>query len=130
MPKPTEKESAWWAEQLKEAVEFEKATGPMVVTSDPQPAGAHGGLRRQENFADRRRREHEEYKKKRDADPAFIPTRGSFFMHDQRSASGQNGFRQYGPRGGARGVRATGPIGGPYSPAKYGYPDKSNDNRC
>lgn len=38
-------------------------------------------------------------------------------MHDQRSAHGQNGFRQYGARGGARGVRAAGPIGGPYSPA-------------
>lgn len=43
---------------------------------------------------ERRRREHDEYKKKRDADPAFVPNRGGFFMHDHRSnAPGQNGFR-------------------------------------
>jgi hypothetical protein len=97
----------------EEAVEFEKVTGPVVVTSDPPPAGAHGGLRRQENFADRKRREHEEYKKKRDADPAFIPTRGSFFMHDHRH--GQDGVRLLG-RGRGRGTV----VGGPFSPAKYG----------
>ena len=42
-------------------------------------------------------REHEEYKKRRDADPAFVPNRGGFFMHDHRSsAPGQNGFRPFG----------------------------------
>ena len=34
--------------------------------------------------AERQRREHEQYRKKRDADPAFIPNRGNFFMHDTR----------------------------------------------
>lgn len=53
-------------------------------------------------FGERRRREHEEYKKKRDADPAFVPNRGGFFMHDHRSAPGQNGFKPYG-RGRGRG---------------------------
>ena len=53
-------------------------------------------------FGERRRREHEEYKKKRDADPAFVPNRGGFFMHDHRSALGQNGFKPYG-RGRGRG---------------------------
>lgn len=55
------------------------------------------------SFGERRRREHEEYKKKRDADPAFVPNRGGFFMHDHRSAAaGQNGFRPFG-RGKGRG---------------------------
>ena len=55
------------------------------------------------SFGERRRREHEEYKKKRDADPAFVPNRGGFFMHDHRSAAaGQNGFRPFG-RGRGRG---------------------------
>lgn len=50
-----------------------------------------------ENIIDRRRREHEEYKKKRDTDPAFVPNRGGFFMHDHRSfGPGQNGFRPLG----------------------------------
>lgn len=96
----------------EEALDFEGApSGPAVVTSDI-PIPSHGGLRRQENFADRRRREHEEYKKKRDADPAFIPTRGSFFMHDQRSHA-QDGARLLG-RGRGRGIV----VGGPFSPAK------------
>ncbi|KAK4695572.1 hypothetical protein P7C71_g2202, partial [Lecanoromycetidae sp. Uapishka_2] len=33
----------------------------------------HSGATSSENIAERRRREHEEYKKKRDADPAFVP---------------------------------------------------------
>ncbi|QIW95216.1 hypothetical protein AMS68_000734 [Peltaster fructicola] len=32
----------------------------------------------------KQKKEHEEYKKQRDADPAFIPNRGNFFMHDTR----------------------------------------------
>lgn len=68
---------------------------------------------RPETLGDRRRREHDEYKKKRDSDPAFIPNRGAFFMHDSRSAPGQNGFRPAGGRG-----RGRGGIGGPFSPAK------------
>ncbi|KAF1969528.1 hypothetical protein BU23DRAFT_476742 [Bimuria novae-zelandiae CBS 107.79] len=77
------------------------------------PAPAVAAPDRSETFAERKRREHEEYKKKRDSDPAFIPNRGAFFMHDQRSAHAQNGFRQFGGRGGMRG----GGIGGPFAPA-------------
>ena len=53
-----------------------------------------------------RRSEHEEYKRKRDGDPAFVPNRGGFFMHDQRE---QNGFRGRG--------RGRGRI--PPTPAQY-----------
>ncbi|TVY68620.1 hypothetical protein LSUE1_G008917 [Lachnellula suecica] len=63
---------------------------------------------------ERRRREHEEYKKKRDADPAFVPNRGAFFMHDHRhSGPAANGFRPFG-RGRGRGRPG---IGGPYAPS-------------
>lgn len=60
-------------------------------------------------LGERRLREHEEYKKKRDADPTFVPNRGGFFMHDHRSdAPGQNGFRPFGRgRGRGRGVAAS-----------------------
>lgn len=64
---------------------------------------------------ERRRREHEEYKKKRDADPAFVPNRGAFFMHDHRSQGpSANGFRPFG-RGRGRGRPG---IGGPFAPSK------------
>lgn len=67
----------------------------------------------QETPIERRRREHEDYKKKRDADPAFVPNRGAFFMHDHRHAGpAANGFRPFG-RGRGRG---RGGIGGPYAP--------------
>jgi hypothetical protein len=70
----------------------------------------------QDTPLERRRREHEEYKKKRDADPAFVPNRGAFFMHDHRHAGpAANGFRPFG-RGRGRG-RAS--IGGPFAPAQY-----------
>ena len=65
---------------------------------------------------ERRRREHEEYKKKRDADPSFVPNRGAFFMHDHRHAGpAANGFRPFG-RGRGRGRPG---IGGPFAPIKY-----------
>ena len=65
------------------------------------------------NIAERRWREHEEYKKRRDADPAFVPNRGGFFMHDHRSAApGQNGFIPFG-RGRGRG------LGRPFPPSRY-----------
>ncbi|KAJ4295169.1 hypothetical protein N0V90_007179 [Kalmusia sp. IMI 367209] len=90
-----------------EVMDFE--TGQAVAA----PAPAVAAPDRSETFAERKRREHEEYKKKRDSDPAFIPNRGAFFMHDQRSASAQNGFRQFGGRGG----RGGGGFGGPFAPA-------------
>lgn len=62
--------------------------------------------------AERRRREQEQYRQKRDADPTFIPSRGNFFMHDSR-ASDQRGYA--GP-GRGRG-RGRGFVGGPFSPA-------------
>ncbi|KAK2625011.1 hypothetical protein QTJ16_005380 [Diplocarpon rosae] len=81
---------------------------PAVVNSNAQMD------RPQEQPHERRRREHEEYKKKRDADPAFVPNRGAFFMHDHRhSGPAANGFRPFG-RG--RGQGRPG-IGGPFAPS-------------
>lgn len=40
---------------------------------------------RRDTFAEKKRREHERYVKERDKNPAFVPTRGSFFLHDKRS---------------------------------------------
>lgn len=95
-----------------EALEFGVTEdGPVT---EPQDA-LQGDSRRQKNPVERKRQEHEEYKKKRDADPAFIPTRGQFFMHDTRSGGvGPNGLKPFG-RGAGRGREV---IGGPFSPAK------------
>ncbi|PHH65554.1 hypothetical protein CDD81_1989 [Ophiocordyceps australis] len=65
---------------------------------------------------DRRRQEHEDYKRRRDQDPSFVPNRGAFFMHDHRHAGpAANGFRPFGRGRGGRGG-ARGGIGGPFSP--------------
>ncbi|KAH6968453.1 CASC3/Barentsz eIF4AIII binding-domain-containing protein [Fusarium avenaceum] len=81
-------------------------SAPIVVSSaSARPPVAPGN---------RRRQEHEDYKKKRDEDPAFVPNRGAFFMHDHRHAGpAANGFRPFG-RGRGRGGR--GGIGGPFAP--------------
>jgi hypothetical protein len=98
------------------AIEFDDMTADMdtaATTSkakSPTPPAEDG---RQETLGERRRREHEEYKKKRDTDPAFVPNRGGFFMHDSRSAeSGSNGFRPpiRGRVKGRGGFIGTGPV--------------------
>lgn len=95
--------------QYEDLREDEEIQSPAVVNSNAQMD------RPQELPHERRRREHEEYKKKRDADPAFVPNRGAFFMHDHRhSGPAANGFRPFG-RGRGRGRPG---IGGPFAPHK------------
>jgi hypothetical protein len=62
---------------------------------------------------EKKRMGRDEYKKKLETDPMFIPTRGNFFMHDERTA--QNGFR---PHGRGRGRGRTAPPG-PFPQASY-----------
>ncbi len=95
-------------EDLREDLEIEEPS-PVVVKSTAQMDQP------QEPPYERRRREHEEYKKRRDADPAFVPNRGAFFMHDHRhSGPAANGFRPFN-RGRGRGRPG---IGGPYAPSR------------
>ncbi|OJJ43375.1 hypothetical protein ASPZODRAFT_146089 [Penicilliopsis zonata CBS 506.65] len=61
--------------------------------SDRQTASAEP---KRETFAEKKRRENEKYVKERDENPAFVPTRGSFFLHDKRSTDpGSNGHRPF-----------------------------------
>ena len=107
-------------DDLREDAELE-IQSPVIVTSTAQMD------KPQELPYERRRREHEEYKKKRDADPAFVPNRGAFFMHDHRNAGpAANGFRPFG-RGRGRGKPG---IGGPYAPAKYESFELLCQNSC
>lgn len=88
------------------------SNAPIVVSSS---AGASGN--QDESVSrDRPRREHDEYRRKRDEDPAFVPNRGAFFMHDHRHAGpSANGFRPFGRGGRGRG---RGGIGGPFAPMR------------
>ncbi|KAJ9156160.1 Titin [Pleurostoma richardsiae] len=82
------------------------ASAPIIVSSSSAPNPQDPPL-------ERRRREHEEYRRKRDEDPAFVPNRGAFFMHDHRHAGpAGNGFRPF-PRGRGRG---RGGFGGHFAP--------------
>ncbi|RWA04487.1 hypothetical protein EKO27_g10621 [Xylaria grammica] len=108
-----------------EEVEFEdapkspaKASAPIVVSSNSVLAPARDGS--QGPPGDRRRTEHEEYRRKRDEDPSFVPNRGAFFMHDHRHAGpSANGFRPFGRA--SRGGRGRG-IGGPFAPTNPADP--------
>ncbi|KAK5114593.1 hypothetical protein LTR85_010170 [Meristemomyces frigidus] len=107
-------------EQAQDTVDFESmdrsrsaapATETAVTAAQPRNGNAETPVQKQ-------RREHEEYRRKRDADPAFIPNRGNFFMHDTRSQ--HNGQLQPAMRGAwpGRGRGRGGPVvGGPFSPA-------------
>ncbi|KAH6633008.1 CASC3/Barentsz eIF4AIII binding-domain-containing protein [Boeremia exigua] len=114
-PPVARSDAAYAAPDAASVEELDFETAP----AEPAPPVA-----RPETLGDRRRREHDEYKKKRDSDPAFIPNRGAFFMHDSRSAPGQNGFRPVGARGRGRGA-----IGGPFSPANLRHhPQEATDS--
>jgi hypothetical protein len=85
------------------SVDFEAAKMPEHGESQGDNGARDVQNEKRETLAERRRREHEEYKRKRDSDPAFIPNRGAFFMHDHRSgAAGSNGYQPF-PRGRGRG---------------------------
>ena len=85
-----------------EEIQFEDAAAD-IPTSSLKPVQAPSEEIRQETLAERNRREHQEYLKKRDENPAFVPTRGGFFLHDNRSAApGTNGVRPF-ARGRGRG---------------------------
>lgn len=60
---------------------------PETTKETTAPAKAQQPSRR-ETFGERKRREHEEYIRERNENPAFVPTRGGFFLHDKRSDSG------------------------------------------
>ncbi|KAL1310709.1 hypothetical protein AAFC00_000967 [Neodothiora populina] len=91
-----------------------------VAQDSSRPDNQAGSGRRGVTVADKRRREHEEYKKKRDSDPTFIPNRGGFFMHDARIPE-QRGFSQFG-RGRGRG---RGFAGAPFAPGPQIAPPES-----
>jgi hypothetical protein len=89
-----------------------KVDSPVIVSS--------GSIAQsQQPPSERRRQEHEEYRRKRDEDPAFVPNRGAFFMHDHRHAGpAANGFRPFGRGGGARGRGRGGLWGGFQAPVQ------------
>ncbi|KAI9849096.1 MAG: hypothetical protein M1837_005326 [Sclerophora amabilis] len=98
-----------------EEVQFEDMAEDVGHFLEPEPeADAPAEVKKPELPHERRRREQEEYRKKRDADPTFVPNRGGFFMHDHRHAGpAANGFRPFGRgRGRGRGV-----VGGQFVPA-------------
>jgi hypothetical protein len=73
-------------------------------TAEPVADGKRPG--KSEVARERRRRNQDEYRRKRDSDPTFVPNRGGFFMHDHRHAGpAANGFRPFSKgRGRGRGV--------------------------
>ncbi|KAI1327322.1 hypothetical protein F5Y16DRAFT_198502 [Xylariaceae sp. FL0255] len=107
-----EKDSAVQEIEFNDAAKSpSKPSAPIIVSSDA--VASLGRDSSQGPPGDRRRREHEEYRRKRDEDPSFVPNRGAFFMHDHRHAGpSANGFRPFGraSRGRGRG------IGGPFAP--------------
>ncbi|KAH0835223.1 hypothetical protein AYO21_09442 [Fonsecaea monophora] len=98
----------------------------VAATAAAAPAPPSGSRDfRQETPAQRARREHQEYIRQRDANPAFVPTRGGFFLHDDRNSSsigpntrplGRGRGRAYGPTmSSGRGIGLTEPTDKPWA---------------
>lgn len=90
--------------QGQDAIDFEDSAQLVEGTTGQVTATATASAvvsNKRETLAQRRAREHEEYKAKRENDPAFVPTRGGFFMHDQRNDAA--GMNQHGAFGRGRG---------------------------
>ena len=75
-------------------VDTAKATEP--ETSVPKAP-------RNETYAQKARREHQDYIRERSTNPAFVPNRGGFFLHDDRSSMPPAFSAQSFPRGRGRG---------------------------
>jgi hypothetical protein len=67
-------------DQLKEQRDPQTGRTPSAPPTEPK----------QNNLASKKRRENDKYAKEREQNPAFVPTRGSFFLHDKRSAENGN----------------------------------------
>jgi len=83
-----------------EPIDFDASHREDGTVSNPEDKTSS----KKETFAERKRRDHEQYRKRMEADPAFIPTRGALFMHDQRNSSPGAALRGVGR--GRRGGRA------------------------
>ena len=76
------------AQQTQEAEQLQfddlpASTNVDVVQAEIVPPKAP----RNETPAQRARREHQEYLRQRDANPAFVPNRGGFYFHDDRNST-------------------------------------------
>ncbi len=95
------------AQQTQEPEQLHFDTLPASTGVDTAPAEIiPPKAPRNENPAQRARREHQEYLRQRDANPAFVPNRGGFYFHDNRNSTstapngrplGRGRGRGYGP---------------------------------
>jgi len=92
--------------QDEDVIQFEDTAGTVAAVNlkaDTTPPAPLQAERKRETLAERRSREHEEYNQKREVDPAFVPNRGGFFMHDQRNSSFGTSGQPHTGRGRGRG---------------------------
>lgn len=76
-----------------EEVHFDQMEGDRALQTGRTPSAPPNEPKR-DTLAAKKRREHEKYSRERDQSPALVPTRGSFFLHDKRTAeTGFNGYR-------------------------------------
>ena len=104
-------------EEGQEELHFDGARVDEAVTQTSQEQAAEPPISvpkapRNESLAERSRREHQEYIKQRDSNPAFVPNRGGFFLHDNRSSTTSTFTGRPFQRGRGRGIEPV--LHGPY----------------
>ncbi|KAE8145067.1 CASC3/Barentsz eIF4AIII binding-domain-containing protein [Aspergillus avenaceus] len=65
-------------------VHFDDLKGGVIQQKERTPSAPPTEPKR-DNILERKRRENEKVTKEKEESPAFVPTRGSFFLHDKRS---------------------------------------------
>jgi hypothetical protein len=100
------------------AIQFGEMDEPVHIPSAGRAQGGALANGRGERPVDRQKREQLDNRPKRTADPAFIPNRGNFFMHDTRGANGQGPVPNRGApaRGRGRGVPPSAVPSAPLNP--------------
>ena len=82
------------------AVDFDDAVQDLINVEKARSMTAQKPTR-QEPYMEKSRRDHQEYLKEKSQNPAFVPNRGGFFLHDDRTSASSGQLRATG-RGRAR----------------------------
>ena len=105
-----------------EAIDFEDTLSAIAIHIPTQrtvlEVSRLGASGRRQSVAEQRSKEHEGYKAKRESNPASVPNRGGFFMHDHRHDP--HGFGSVGKgRGRGRGIMTNSYTSSGYGPKTY-----------
>lgn len=98
-------------QENEEELHFDDANAAPAEVAHTHKSPVDDSALQSETPAQRSRREHLEYIKQRNSNPAFVPNRGGFFLHDDRGTAQNSPYGRPFPRGRGRGFNGGNGIG-------------------